>query len=170
MFELLETTNNGLAQLILQVKTIALYLSVVLAALAVYFVIQFQKLVKQKLEAMKSLLHIPETASGGGVISRWGEIVRHFESIKEAEWKFAIIEADKLVDDLLKQAGYLGDTMGERLMNIEQGQLLSLQGLWEAHKVRNKLAHDTNYFLRYAEARQAIKFYEEALRELGILR
>lgn len=169
MFELLETTNNGLAQLILQVKTIALYLSVVLAALAVYFIIQFQKLVKQKLEVMKSLLHIPETASGGGVISRWGEIVRHFESIKEAEWKFAIIEADKLVDDLLKQAGYLGDTMGERLMNIEQGQLLSLQGLWEAHKVRNKLAHDTNYFLRYAEARQAIKFYEEALKELGII-
>ena len=169
LIELLQNTNNELAQLIFQVKTIALYLSVVLAAVAVYFIIQFQKLVQQKMELMKSLLRTPEAASGGGVISRWGEIVRHFESTKEAEWKFAIIEADKLVDDLLKQGGYLGDTMGERLMNIEKGQLLSLQGLWEAHKIRNKLVHDTNYFLRYAEARQTIKFYEETLRELGVV-
>lgn len=167
--EIIQNTNNELAQLILQVKTAALYLSVVFVAVAVYFIIQFQKLVKQKMELMKSLLRVPEAASGGGVISRWGEIVRHFESIKEAEWKFAIIEADNLVDDLLKQAGYPGETMGERLMNIEQGQLLSLQGLWEAHKIRNKLAHDTNYFLRYAEARQAIKFFEEALKELQVI-
>ncbi|MDP3792128.1 MAG: hypothetical protein Q8Q89_00120 [bacterium] len=167
--EIIGNTNNELAQLILQAKTIALYFSVVLAAIAVYFIIQFQKLVQQKMELTRLLLRTPEAASGGGVISRWGEIVRHFESVKEAEWKFAIIEADKLVDDLLKQGGYLGDTMGERLMNIEKGQLLSLQGLWEAHKIRNKLVHDTNYFLRYTEARQAIKFYEEALKELGTI-
>lgn len=170
LIKLLENTNNELAQLILQVKTVALYLSVVLMAVAIYFIVQFQKLFQQKMELMKSLIRTPETASGGGVISKWGEIVRHFESVKEAEWKFAIIEADKLVDDLLKQAGYPGDTMGERLMNIEKGQLLSLQGLWEAHKIRNKLAHDTNYFLRYAEARQAVKFYEEAIRELGVIK
>lgn len=167
--ELVNTTNNGLAQLISQVKIASVYLSVIFAALFVYFFVQFRKLMVQKIELMKSLLRVPEAASGGGVISRWQEIVRHFESTKEAEWKFAIIEADKLVDDLLKQAGYLGDTMGERLMNIEQGQLLSLQGLWEAHKIRNKLAHDTNYFLRYAEARQAIKFFEEALKELQVI-
>ena len=169
MTELIEATNNGLAQLILQVKTLAVYLSVIFAALFIFFFIQFRKLMVQKIELMKSLLRAPEAASGGGVISRWEEIVRHFDSTKEAEWKFAIIEADKLVDDLLKQAGYPGDTMGERLMNIEQGQLLSLQGLWEAHKIRNKLAHDVNYFLRYAEARQAIKFFEEALKELQII-
>ena len=169
MTELIEATNNGLAQLILQVKTLAVYLSVIFAALFIFFFIQFRKLMVQKIELMKSLLRAPEAASGGGVISRWEEIVRHFDSTKEAEWKFAIIEADKLVDDLLKQAGYPGDTMGERLMNIEQGQLLSLQGLWEAHKIRNKLAHDVNYFLRYAEARQAIKFYEEALKELQVI-
>ena len=169
MTELIEATNNGLAQLILQVKTVAIYLSLVFGAVFFYFFIQFRKLMVQKIELMKSLLRAPEAASGGGVISRWEEIVRHFDSTKEAEWKFAIIEADKLVDDLLKQAGYPGDTMGERLMNIEQGQLLSLQGLWEAHKIRNKLAHDVNYFLRYAEARQAIKFYEEALKELQII-
>ena len=145
---------------------LTLFLSIIFGALAAFLIIQFQKLIRQKVELMKSLLNTPKPASGGGVISKWEEITRHFESVKEAEWKFAIIEADKLVDDLLKQGGYPGDTMGERLMNIEQGQLLSLQGLWEAHKIRNKLAHDTNYFLRYAEARQAIKLYEEALKEL----
>lgn len=169
MTELIEATNNGLAQLIIQVKTLSLFISLILGTLAIYLFIQFRNLIKQKTEIMKSLIRTPEAASGGGVISKWKEVVRHFESTKEAEWKFAVIEADKLVDDLLKQAGYPGDTMGERLMNIEQGQLLSLQGLWEAHKIRNKLAHDVNYFLRYAEARQAIKFFEEALKELQVI-
>ena len=91
MTDFLEATNNGLAQLISQIKILAIYLSVIFAALFVYFFVQFQKLMVQKLELMKSLLRTPEAASGGGVISRWGEIVRHFDSTKEAEWKFAII-------------------------------------------------------------------------------
>lgn len=169
MTELIEATNNSLAQFILQVKSVALYLSLIFGALVIFFFVQTHKLIKQKMELMKSLLRTYEPPSGGGAVSRWEEVVRHFESTKEAEWKFAVIEADKLVDDLLKKAGYPGDTMGERLMNIEQGQLLSLQGLWEAHKIRNKLAHDINYFLRYAEARQAIKLYEEALKELQVI-
>jgi len=118
---------------------------------------------------MNKALNPPEPAYGGALQSKWEEIKHHAESVKEAEWKLSIIEADNLVNDILKSAGYPGDTMGERLTNINKGQLLSLDGLWEAHKIRNKLAHDTNYFLRYAEARRAIVLYEAALKELNAL-
>ena len=161
--------NIDLDLILFRLKLTSAIFSFIFGFGAVYFIVQFQKLVGLKIQMMKALLKAPESASGGAVQSRWEEIIRHLESSREAEWKFSIIEADKMVDDLLKQAGYPGETMGERLMNIEKGQLLSLQGLWEGHKIRNKLAHDTNYFLRYAEARQAIKFYEEALKELQAL-
>ncbi len=131
------------------------------------FIVKFQKLVGLKIQLAKLALRSAEPAYGGASQSRWEEILRHVDSAKEAEWKFAIIEADKLVDDLLKSAGYLGDTMGERLMSIEKGQMANLDGLWEAHKIRNKLVHDVNYFLRQAEARKAIQLYENILRELG---
>lgn len=155
--------------ILFKAKVISTILSVIFGSLAVYFIVLFQKLLGVKAQMVRAMLRAPEPASGGALTSKWGEIMRHFESEKEAEWKFAIIEADKLVDDLLKSAGYPGDTTGERLMGIEKVQLLSLDGLWEAHKIRNKLAHDTNYFLRYAEARRAIQFYEKTLEELQAL-
>jgi hypothetical protein len=105
----------------------------------------------------------------GPTRARWDEILRHGDSTKEAEWKFAIIEADKLMDDTLRKAGFPGVTMGERLMSIPEGQLQSLQLIWEAHKIRNRLAHDSNYFLRHAEAKKAIQLYGRALEELRVI-
>lgn len=109
---------------------------------------------------------VPQPAQGGWLTARWGEIMRHMESPKEMEWRFAIVEADKLVDEVLKRAGYPGGTLGERLMNLQPGQLETLDGLWYAHKVRNRVAHDMNYFLRYTEAKQVIGFFAATLREL----
>lgn len=158
-----------LSELLFRIKLISAILSVAFGALAVYFIVQFQKLVGIKIKNMLAALRTPETASSVASQSRWGEIIRHLESSKESDWKLAVIEADKLLDNFLKSSGYFGDTMGERLMNIKKEELLSIDGLWEAHKVRNKLVHDVNYFLRYAEARRAIDLYEKALQELEVV-
>ena len=158
-----------LSEILFRLKLASALASLVFLGLAVYFIIQLRKLIAIKIKLALDSLKKHEPAAGGAIESIWGEILRHADSAKEAEWKFAIIEADKLVDDILKKGGYPGDSMGERLTNIQKEQLLSLDGLWTAHKIRNKLAHDSAYFLRYAEARQAIKFYEEALRELNAI-
>jgi hypothetical protein len=98
--------------------------------------------------------------------AKWEEILRHMESTQESEWKFAVIEADKLLDIAIKNAGFQGETLGERLMGIKEGQIGNLQDLWSAHKIRNRLAHDVGYFLRYTEAKQAVRAYEQTLKEL----
>ena len=160
--------NIDFTELVWRLKLTSIIFSVLFGAAFVYSMVKFRQLVKIKIQ-MNSAINPPGPAYGGALQSKWEEITHHAESNKEAEWKFAIIEADKLVDDILKSASYPGDSMGERLMNIEKGQLLSLDGLWEAHKIRNKLAHDVSYFLRYAEARRAIALYEVALKELDAL-
>jgi hypothetical protein len=106
--------------------------------------------------------------AAGRIQDQWNDVLRHIESPREGEWKFAIIEADKIVDDVLKSR-FPGDTMGERLMNIDKTKLLSIDGLWEAHKLRNRLAHEPNAFIRHAEALRAIRLYETTLRELGVI-
>src|SRR3989344_920951 len=45
-----------------------------------------------------------------------------------------------------------GESMGERLMLIQPGQLLALQLLWDAHKLRNLLVHAANYQLTHRQA------------------
>ncbi|KKW02266.1 MAG: hypothetical protein UY36_C0009G0001 [Parcubacteria group bacterium GW2011_GWA1_49_11] len=125
-----------------------------------------RKALKEKIAAQTQVLI--ETAEAGPLQDRWHDILRHIESVKEGEWKFAVIEADNLTDGILKNY-FPGDTMGERLMNIDKTRLLSIENLWEAHKIRNRIAHDSNYFLRHAEAIRAIRMYESALRELGAI-
>ena len=145
-------------------------LKIVMASLAgivflllVIVVVKLNRLAAKRIDIAKIIA--PPSSATSGVNARWEEVQRHITSTREAEWKFAVIEADKVVDDILKNS-YPGETMGERLMNISQGQLETLNGLWEAHKIRNRLVHDTNYFLRYAEAKRAVILYERTLKEL----
>jgi hypothetical protein len=140
-------------------------LTIILAVLFIIVVIKTNRLTGRiKINLIKEIL--PPQPATSGLNARWDEIEKHINSTREAEWKFAVIEADKLVEELLKVAGFPGDTMGDRLMNIQPGQLTTLQNLWEAHKIRNRLVHDTNYFLRYTEAKRAVGLYEKTLKEL----
>lgn len=149
------------------VKLILVAISVLLLVLTIMVVVKTNRLLGRKISLLKEILPPQPTTSGLNV--RWDEIEKHINSTREAEWKFAVIEADKLVDELLKGAGFQGDTMGDRLMNIQPGQLTTLQNLWEAHKIRNRLVHDVNYFLRYTEAKRAVGLYEKTLKELQAL-
>lgn len=149
------------------VKLILIGISILIGVLLVMIVVKTRRLFGAKINLAKELFPLPAATSGSN--ARWDEVERHINSTREAEWKFAVIEADKLVDDVLKGAEFQGDTMGERLMNIQPGQLTTLQGLWEAHKIRNRLVHDVNYFLRYTEAKRAVGLYEKTLKELQAL-
>lgn len=164
--QIINFMNFGLDDLFLRLKTLSIILSLVFGAIFIYFFILIKKLIEAKMAILRAPYQNIKSAGGGAVQSRWEEIIRHARSDREAEWKLAVIEADKLVDDLLKLAGYQGETMGERLMSVEPGQFQNLNGLWEAHKIRNKLVHETGYFLRHAEAQRALQMYERALKEL----
>ena len=161
--------NIDFSQIIFRIKLLSFSLSLVFGGLAVYYIIEFRKLVSLKVQKMKSEITAVDAPLGGVGQSKWDEILSHMESSKEADWKLAIIEADKLVDNLLQSMGYPGDTMGDRLTNMQDGRIRNLEGIWEAHKIRNKLVHDLNYFLRYAEAKRAIQIYREVLKEFNAI-
>lgn len=149
-------------------KVISGFLSLVFVLLFLINFIRTDRFLRTRINLLKTMVP-PSTAQESPLGSKWEEIQKHLKSTKEAEWKFAVIEADALIDSLLKSSGYPGDTMGDRLKNMDKSQIVSLDGLWEAHKIRNRLAHDANYFLRYGEAKRALQLYEKTLKELGTL-
>ncbi len=78
----------------------------------------------------------------------------------------AIIEADLLLEDVITQMGYQGQSLGEKLKSIEQADFPMLQLAWEAHKVRNKIAHEGEKFiLTQREARRVIDLFEVVLKD-----
>lgn len=150
------------------IKITLAVITLILAILFAIVIIKLNKLIGHRPNIIQEIMP-PQPAEGGASNARWAEVLKHINSNREAEWKFAVIEADNLIDDTLKMAGFPGESLGERLMAIESGQLATLDGLWNAHKIRNKIAHDSNYFMRYAEAKKAVEQFEKTLEELGAI-
>ena len=154
------------------VRDIGIGLSVLLAAILVVALLKIDRYWNERLAILrKTVTASPEAKKPGEDIfdARWQEVREHIKSTNAAEWRFAVIEADKILDDLLKKAKYPGDTFGERLMLMQPGDLATLDNIWSAHKLRNTIAHNPDYQVSYAEAREAIENYEKAIRELGEL-
>ena len=71
-----------------------------------------------------------------------------------------------MLDELLEKSGYVGDSMGDRLKQVDKSDFRSIDQAWEAHKVRNAIAHEgSEYGLTEKEARRIIKIYENIFKE-----
>jgi hypothetical protein len=111
--------------------------------------------------------------------TRVGSVDREFVARKWAEisamsqgnggsLRSAVGEADKLLDYALKGLGVHGDTMGERLKH-SRGRFSNLNDIWTAHKLRNALAHEADFDLVPSQAKEALRFFEQGLKDLGVL-
>ena len=101
---------------------------------------------------------------------RWEHIQDLLNAPSSAEWRIAIMEADSVLEGLLEARDIPGAGIGERLKNMPPGDLSSIQAAWEAHLVRNRIAHEGSEFsLSQRDARRTIQLYEVVFRELGFL-
>ncbi len=102
--------------------------------------------------------------------TRLQDVLTHSTSDNPNDWKLAIIEADIILEEALKQKGFPGASLGERLKNVSVQQLNTLQDAWEAHKVRNRIAHDgADFVLTRRIAQDTIARYQRVFAELGVL-
>lgn len=97
---------------------------------------------------------------------RWRHVLDRVGSENESDWRQAIIDADSILDEILVKMGYQGAGIGERLQRVAKGDMKTLDQAWEAHKVRNHIAHDGTAFpLTQHEAKRVINLYKEVFAE-----
>lgn len=102
--------------------------------------------------------------------SRMDDILKHSTSDNPNDWKLAIIEADIILEGILKERGYVGNSLGERLKSIPPSQLSTLNDAWEAHKIRNMIAHEgADFVLTHRMAEETVNRYRRVFGEFGIL-
>lgn len=99
----------------------------------------------------------------------WDDIERHFFVGDDNDLKIAIVEADKLLDDALRAIGVPGVQLGDKLKKVRESQLPNVEDVWQAHKLRNRIAHESNFTLKRDLAERALTVYEKALEHLGAL-
>lgn len=97
---------------------------------------------------------------------RWERVVQHISSDNPSDWRLAILEADIILDELLDRLGYIGDTIGDKLKKVVRGDFKTLDNAWEAHRIRNAIAHEgSDFALTQRESRRIIGLYETVFRE-----
>lgn len=149
---------------------ISYIVSIGLLALYVYGSIQknhYADLMDQSLRDEERLYG--EHYRGKARSNHFANIQRHVDSGNPNDWKLAIIEADVMLDELLKQRGYAGNSLGERLRSISPQQLETLNDAWEAHKVRNRIAHEgQDFVLTQRIAQETVTRYQRVFAEFGV--
>ena len=99
----------------------------------------------------------------------WRKIKARLGTEMESESKLAVIEADKMIDDILSQMGFKGKDLGEKLEKLTIKSLPNIEEVKEAHKIYNNIIHDPSYKLSLEEAKKALLTYEKALTDLHAL-
>jgi hypothetical protein len=140
-------------------------LSVIGLFIIIYCTVRLFELRKREEEYYSTPIVSQETK--GDINPRWQHIESLIDGVGASEWREAIIEADIMLDDALARQGYIGDGIGEKLKSADPSDLGTLNDAWEAHKVRNQIAHEGSSFNLSEElARRTIARYEAVFREL----
>lgn len=99
---------------------------------------------------------------------RWQNVLKYLDSESMSDWKLAIIEADSILEDMTDLLEFEGENLGERLKSVGKDRFKRLDDAWEAHLVRNKIAHEGLKFeITKREAQRVVYLYEKVFREFG---
>ncbi len=167
---------NGFPEIVLAVNKLFGFLVGVSFALSLFFFIgiiycvEQLKRIRRKEADMYDLKVEPAfedvTTGDMAMANRWENAVKHVSSNNPNDWKQAILEADIMLDNLLTRLGYKGESVGEKLKRVNPGDMKSLNDAWEAHKVRNQIAHEgSNFSLEHHVAKQVINRYRKTFEE-----
>ena len=99
---------------------------------------------------------------------RWMTIEQSLKADNEASRHLAIMNADKLLDLALKESGVRGQTMGDRLKFAKE-KMSNRNAVWQAHKLRNQIAHEPDVQVTHDQARRALAGFKQALKDLGAI-
>jgi len=92
----------------------------------------------------------------------WLEVELAYE---EEDYQAAVIDADKILDYALMRRGFHGN-VGEKLKSAYY-LFSDLNGIWSAHKMRNRIAHEL-VEIDENQIKYTLKQFKQALHDLGV--
>jgi len=96
----------------------------------------------------------------------WNKVKARLDSGLESEYKLAVIEADAILDDILRRMGYRGDNLVERLAKLTSATLPNIEKLKEAHRSRTNILHNPDQGLSLDEAQKILNVFEQSFENI----
>ena len=102
-------------------------------------------------------------------VKAWNQVLRRMKAGDESNLKLALIEADKILDEVLKLSGYRGETVADRLKQVTTAQFPNVNEIWAVHKIRNRIVHEPDFQITKPEAEEGVRIYARAFRQVGLI-
>ncbi len=148
-------------------QIVSLIFSLACFGIGIYFLIQTGYL-QNRIDRIQDVI-LKQDNTRKRARASWDDIERHFFAGDDNDLKIAIIEADNLLDETLLAIGVPGAGLGERLQKVTPEKLPNVEDVWQAHKIRNRIAHEAKFVVKRDLADRALTVYEKALENLGLL-
>ncbi|MDP6119753.1 MAG: hypothetical protein QF748_02260 [Candidatus Pacebacteria bacterium] len=145
-------------------EIISTYLSLIFLTLLVYTYIRLRQVIVEDKKKFDD--HYVPTEGEFSKSKRWEKIITLANSENPSDWRQAVIEADVILDEIVTAQGFRGESLGEKMKGIEKSDFNTLNQAWDAHKVRNRIAHEGgNFILTQREVKRVIGLYEQVFKE-----
>lgn len=146
-------------------------ISALLLVGVVYAMIRFSELREIENEALREAERaFRQTHAAGGENAKWQSVLANASSDSPTDWRVAIIEADSILEDLLDSLGYIGSSIGDKLKTANPEAFRSIEDAWNAHKVRNAIAHrGSDFVLTKRATSETIAQYQRVFEEFKFL-
>jgi hypothetical protein len=144
---------------------LALYLAVVLVDVVLLIL---NRGIGGDYRLMKKGRNVP-SISQRAMLKRWEKIKERLRGENPSQYKVAILEADKIADEILAGIGYKGNNMNERLEQVKPDHMENLGELKKAHQIRNRIVYESDFQLDRKVAEETLEIYENMLKALEYL-
>ena len=165
-FDIIVVINWLVANILSPIRPYALVITLLMIAWIVYSIICLDRVSKKEEEQLSPPKQETAPEVQKDLADKWAEVEKHINSDNQNDWRAAIIDADIMLGTVLSRRGYAGDTIGDQLKAVDKSDMLTLQDAWDAHKVRNDIAHGGSDFqLNERDAKAAIALYKKVFDE-----
>lgn len=149
---------------------VSIFVSLLLLSIIIYCAVRIEQVRRFEELRFKAMAHPVTGRDVSRAQMRWRRIIDEINGESEQGWRLAILEADIMLNELLDNLGYKGETMADKMRQVSRSQFNSIDDAWEAHRARNKIAHEgSNMPLSQREAQHVINLYERVFREFQFI-
>jgi len=125
------------------------------------------KILPKKIEQIKAwfgLNEVFETPSKSK--KQWQAIEELLLENYSSSWKLAVVKADALIENLLKQLGFKGNNLDELINSLKLRGYQNLNLLEGAHAVSKEILANRDYSISQKEAQSIVEIYKKFWQEI----
>ncbi|MBU6431293.1 hypothetical protein KGQ29_02860 [Patescibacteria group bacterium] len=145
---------------------ISLFFSSAMIVFIFYVIYRINAIYSNQRKSLKPIKSAEEKKEEAVKNGKWKIIIEHIESENANDWRLAILEADIVLGEMLDKLGYRGEGIGDQLKSVDKSDFTTIDDAWEAHKVRNSIAHEgASFMITEREAKRVVGLYKKVFEE-----